>query len=364
MTPTDQCPKPLDTAAIREPFLAHGFWQGVFVTALTCEIQFLRLAALGVHLGVSLHRGLRMRGRRSVLKPVMFVTEATKKPDASGAGWLKVFEASWKPIAAIAVPVAVAVSPAIYKYYTFDRGVDGIIAEQALQILRNDPDLDDNDEISDAERGVRDWAISVIERYSQEEFPKDARELLQESASPISQTASNPEPLTQAELATALEAAAAVGNDTILKIAAKEVGVREVPGPGHNPRIAEYNQAMSLSFSPTDDDIPWNSQFLGWVVQQAGYTDFPNSAVSRSWEAWGQSSEDAIGDWEIGCIAVAWRRSPDSGTGIAGIYIGDKDEQYVRILAGNVFNAVDATTIARERVTACRLPNDYETIVQ
>lgn len=305
-----------------------------------------------------------MRFRRSVLKPVFFVSETKSKPDSSSTGWLKVFEASWKPIAAIAVPVAVAVSPAIYKYYTFDRGVDGIIAEQALQILRSDPDIDDNDQISDAERGVRDWAISVIERYSQEDFPEAARELLQKSASPISQTASNPEPLTQAELAAALEAAAAVGNDAILKIAAKEVGVREVTGPGHNPRIEEYNRTMALSFPPTDDDIPWNGQFVGWVVKQAGYTDFPNSAVSRSWETWGQSSEDAIGDWEIGCIMVAWRGSPDAGAGIAGIYIGDKDEKNVRVLAGNIFNAVDATTISKERVTACRLPLDYKTIAQ
>ncbi|WP_209079037.1 N-acetylmuramoyl-L-alanine amidase [Shimia sp. R9_3] len=100
---------------------------------------------------------------------------------------MKLFEASWKPIAAIAVPIAVAVSPAIYKYYTFDRGVDGIIAEQALQILRSDPDFDENSEISDAEKGVRDWAISVIERYSQTEFPEDARKLLREVATPVFQ---------------------------------------------------------------------------------------------------------------------------------------------------------------------------------
>ena len=170
--------------------------------------------------------------------------------------------------------------------------------------------------------------------------------------------------MTEAELLTALEYAAAANNDKLLQIAAREVGVAEIPGPGHNPRIEDYNRAMSLPFPPTDNDIPWNGQFLGWVVKQAGYDEVPDSAVSRRWESWGQSSEDAVGDWTVGCIMVAWRVNANAGTGIAGIYLGDKDDQNVRILAGNVFNKVDATTIPKKRVTACRLPSDYEPVAQ
>lgn len=130
-----------------------------------------------------------MRRRRSIVRPIFIAESPPKQADSDEqrVTWLKLFEASWKPIAAIAVPIAVAVSPAIYKYYTFDRGVDGIIAEQALQILRSSPDFDENSEVSDAEKGVRDWAISVIERYSQTEFPEDARELLRQTATPAFQ---------------------------------------------------------------------------------------------------------------------------------------------------------------------------------
>ncbi|MCF1464805.1 hypothetical protein FS827_26425 [Agrobacterium vitis] len=77
-------------------------------------------------------------------------------PEAGGMGWLAIFEASWKPLAAIAVPVAVALSPVIYKYYTFDRGVDSIIAQQALQILQKEPKLDGDGEITDADKGDLD----------------------------------------------------------------------------------------------------------------------------------------------------------------------------------------------------------------
>jgi len=299
----------------------------------------------------------RIRAPRTIYLVAQEKPKAT--PESGGMGWLAIFEASWKPLAAIAVPVAVALSPVIYKYYTFDRGVDAIIAEQALQILQKEPKVDG--EITDADKGARDWAISVIERYSQVSFSATTKDQLRESPSPISQTAINPDPVTAEELQTAIAAAELTGIDKILKIITREVGVRE-SRTGLSPRIAEYN--ASMNFTATSDSVPWNSQFLGWAVLQAGYKHSSN-AMSRSWEKWGQDSSEAVGEWLVGCVMVAKREaSSPSWGGIAGIYLGDKDDDHVRILGGNIFNSVDAATVEKEKVTACRLPDDFKPVAQ
>ncbi|MGO7274674.1 hypothetical protein ACCT18_05135 [Rhizobium ruizarguesonis] len=279
---------------------------------------------------------------------------------SSGPGWLAFFEASWKPLAAVAVPIAVALSPAMYKYYTFDRGVDSIIAQQALQILQKDPRLDGAGSITEADKGARDWAISVIERYSQVSFSATTKTQLRESASPISQTAINPDPLTPEELQKAISDASVAGDEKILKVVAGEIGVRE-GAVGTSPRIAAYN--ASMNFAAADDSVAWNSQFLGWAVSQAGYKH-SSTPRSRSWENWGQDSNELVGEWLVGCVMVAQRGTSNSWTGIAGIYLGDKDDSHVRILGGNIYNAVDAATIEKDKVTACKLPDDFKPVAQ
>lgn len=169
--------------------------------------------------------------------------------------------------------------------------------------------------------------------------------------------------ISQEELNQALEMATAANSDRLLSIAAEEIGVREVPGPGFNPRIAEYNRSANAGFDPEDEAISWNSQFVGWVAQQAGY-ESTGSAQSRSWEDWGQSSEDVTGDWQVGCIMVAWRFAENDGRGTVGFYLGESGDGSVRVLSGNIHNAVDAQTIPIERVTACRLPNDYAPVIE
>lgn len=45
-----------------------------------------------------------------------------------------------------------------------------------------------------------------------------------------------------------------------LKIAMKELGVRELAGSKHNPRIIEYHKATSLK--ATQDEVSWCSSFV------------------------------------------------------------------------------------------------------
>ncbi len=54
-----------------------------------------------------------------------------------------------------------------------------------------------------------------------------------------------------------------------MDIATAELGVHEDSLPGqHNARIVEYHQTTTLK--ATDDETPWCSSFVNWVMKQSG----------------------------------------------------------------------------------------------
>lgn len=120
-----------------------------------------------------------------------------------------------------------------------------------------------------------------------------------------------------------------------LDIAKAEIGIREDALPGkHTQRIIEYHKATTLR--STNDETPWCSSFVNWVVEQAGGTG-TKSALARSWLEWGRKLEKP----QSGCIIVIKKRTPGvtqatgSPTGFhVGFYVSG-DEKTVRILGGN-----------------------------
>jgi uncharacterized protein (TIGR02594 family) len=70
-----------------------------------------------------------------------------------------------------------------------------------------------------------------------------------------------------------------------MDIAVAELGVHEDSLPGqHNARIVEYHQTTTLK--STDDETPWCSAFVNWVMRQSGRTG-TDSAAAKSWLGWG-----------------------------------------------------------------------------
>ncbi len=258
----------------------------------------------------------------------------------------------WKAIAAVLVPVAVAATPAIFAWVSNDRGVDNVIVKSAFDILEKDPQVF-------GESKTREWAVKVIERYSGVEFSDDARTELESGPLPISQTASNPNSWAPEEIEKWQIDARNVNNDKLLNLAIPELGVTETKGSASTPAIIKYNESIG-SGRVLDDETPWNSQFMNWVVGQAGYAG-TQSARSRSWENWGKPVQDETGeDLIAGCVAVLWRLKPDSWAGIVGIYLGDDSQGRMRVLAGNLFNKVDVGTFDKKRLITCRLSEDWE----
>jgi len=101
-----------------------------------------------------------------------------------------------------------------------------------------------------------------------------------------------------------------------MPIAAAEVGIRENAKPGeHTQRILEYHKTTTLR--ATDDETPWCSSFVNWVMIQAGYRG-TNSAAAKSWLDWGK----ALDTPQHGAITVIKKKRAgrDASTGSASGY--------------------------------------------
>jgi len=113
---------------------------------------------------------------------------------------------------------------------------------------------------------------------------------------------------------------------TPYEYAKQEVGVKEIPGKGHNPRILEYHATTTLK--ATEDEVSWCSSFVNWCVIQAGLKG-TNSAAARSWLKWGVPTlEPKEGD------IVVFKRPPNPASGHVAFFVkmdGDK----VFCLGGN-----------------------------
>ncbi|MDH5446247.1 MAG: TIGR02594 family protein [Gammaproteobacteria bacterium] len=124
-----------------------------------------------------------------------------------------------------------------------------------------------------------------------------------------------------------------------MKVAVAELGVHEDSLPGqHNKRIVEYHKTTTLKAS--DDETPWCSSFVNWVINQSGYKG-TNSAAAKSWEKWGVSVTVPVN----GSIVVIKKKTgSDQSTGSSsGYHVGfyiSKTDKLIRILGGNQSNQV------------------------
>jgi len=144
-------------------------------------------------------------------------------------------------------------------------------------------------------------------------------------------------------------------NKEILLKAYEEVGTKEVPGSGDNPRIVEYHK-----FSTRDDligmadSVPWCASFICWVLEKVGLKS-TNSKRARSFEDLGEHV--SIEDFLPGDILVFYRNGLASGQGHVTIGLkitkscfGDK----AYCLGGNQSDAVNVTKYPLNKLTAIR----------
>ncbi|WP_163833794.1 TIGR02594 family protein [Spartinivicinus ruber] len=127
-----------------------------------------------------------------------------------------------------------------------------------------------------------------------------------------------------------------------------EVGVEEIRGAEHNPRIIEYHQSTTLKAS--DDETAWCSSFVNWCIEISGITG-TKSAAARSWLQWGK----ALPEPTEGCVVV-FKRGSKPWQGHVGFYVGINGS-HILVLGGNQCNEVNISSYPKGRLLGFRWPN-------
>lgn len=121
-------------------------------------------------------------------------------------------------------------------------------------------------------------------------------------------------------------------NERVLAIAAKEIGVKEVPGKGNNPQIVNYHRYATVdNKNGMDDSVPWCASFVAYCLEHAGMGS-TNKKNARSYLAWGVSTKH---NPMPGDIVVFWRGSRDGWMGHVGFLVEKKINGDMYILGGN-----------------------------
>lgn len=161
----------------------------------------------------------------------------------------------------------------------------------------------------------------------------------------------------QARLAPAHDGATAFPTEaTWMPIARAEIGQAERHA-GENPRIVAYHATTRLAAK--QDEVPWCSSFVNWVVERAGYKGTDN-ALASSWLRWGKELETP----RPGCVVVLKRkgRTSDAATGSStGFHVAffvDRTDTHIRLLGGNQSDAVKYSSypLAKYEVRGYRWP--------
>lgn len=131
-----------------------------------------------------------------------------------------------------------------------------------------------------------------------------------------------------------------------LKLARKEVGTKEIPGPRSNPTVERYYlEAAGIRFT---DDVAWCGAFVGSMLRRAGAKLPPKPLVARSYLELKEIDKPILG-----AIGV-WPR----GAGWQG-HVGMVDrvlKDYVWLISGNQNNAVTRTVYPRKTALGWRWP--------
>lgn len=135
-----------------------------------------------------------------------------------------------------------------------------------------------------------------------------------------------------------------------IKVARKEIGVREYPGPKDNPRVVEYIKATSITPTMWHDETPWCASFVCWCLEQVGIRS-TRRANARSYLDFGRE----ITTPEPGCIAV-FARGDHPAQGHVGFVVGVESDGDLQILGGNQANRVCIELQPRSRLLGLRMP--------
>lgn len=131
-----------------------------------------------------------------------------------------------------------------------------------------------------------------------------------------------------------------------LQLARQDLGLREVPGHIHAPRILEMWRTVKASF--TDDETPWCGGAVGAWMTEAGIAPPAACWRAKNWLDWGKRIAVPV----VGCVVVFGR----DGGGHVALAVGRTGAGDLVCLGGNQGNGVSLAAFSQVRVLGYRLP--------
>ena len=135
-------------------------------------------------------------------------------------------------------------------------------------------------------------------------------------------------------------------NAELVKVAAGEYGVNEIPGDKSNPDINKYFDIIGHTWA--DDEVAWCSAFVNWVAKSTNH-EYSGELTARSWLSKGHKVEQP----EPGDLVIYWRESPASWKGHVGFFFNRVDS-HIWTLGGNQDNMVKVTPYPDYRLLGFR----------
>lgn len=131
--------------------------------------------------------------------------------------------------------------------------------------------------------------------------------------------------------------------------ARRELGVAEIAGGRHNPRILQYHAATRLRAKT--DEVPWCASFVCWCLEGEGMNS-PRSAAAASFRTWGRASL-----LNPGAVILFPKHDPDAkGSGHVGLVNAHPEGEWVEVLSGNQGNRVTLKRYRWSTAVAVRWP--------
>lgn len=140
---------------------------------------------------------------------------------------------------------------------------------------------------------------------------------------------------------------AAIGSVPWVTVAGGMLGLREMPGPKHNPRILEMWQAAKARWI-TDDETPWCGAFMALCMIRCGILPPTDAFRAISWSTWGKACPP-----QYGAIGVKARTRGHHVFQIIGI---TSDRKFYKARGGNQDNRVSDADILIKDTFAIRWP--------
>ena len=140
-----------------------------------------------------------------------------------------------------------------------------------------------------------------------------------------------------------------------LETALNQLSQKEVVGEEHNIKILNYINSTDpdASYFPLQDEFPWGSPFINWVMQQARIPG-TNDEDAYSWLGWGETLDEP----KPGAVAV-FKVEGKQEKGYVGLFLSET-ANYVIVIGGDVGNAVRIISLKKSNLLGYRWPSNSQ----